>query len=666
MEIEFLTALVMILGVSALSVFLLGRLKIPSLIGFIIAGALIGPHGFGIIGDIRNIEIFADIGIILLLFTVGIEFSIRNLLKMRRAVIYGGGSQTALSIMASTVAVYFFTGDLGKSVFAGFLIALSSTAIVLKILLERGEMDSPHGRMMVGILIFQDLCVVPFMLLTPVLSGARIDILTVGVMMLKAGVIIAFVLLSAKWVVPKLLHQVVHTRGRELFTITIIFLCLGIALLTSKFGLSLALGAFLAGLVISESEYAYQATSEILPFKNSFLGIFFVSVGMLMDIGYIAENSLKIIAVVLVIFVIKALTATASVLSIGTSPRTSVHIGIGLAQVGEFSFVLAVAGKEAGLMSQDAYQMFLSASVITMTVTPLMLKAAPDVSLWLTSKKPLKRLSRLRKEETFPKGRSNHVIIVGFGLNGRNLAKVLKETDIPYVVLELNSDTVREEKKKGQPIYYGDGTQKEILEKLGIREAKILVIAISDPISTRSIVAVAKKENPDIHIVVRTRYLSEVEDLQDLGIEEVIPEEFETSVEIFSRVLHHYRLPINVIREHIENIRKDSYRVLRTTEFSKRHISEKHTMLSEIETETYLIKEGSHLSGHSLKELQLRTKTGCTILAVQRGDTVHQNPKPDFVLKKGDIILLVGKKEDIQRAITYVESDKMLTLKYHG
>ncbi|MBI4823377.1 MAG: cation:proton antiporter [Nitrospirae bacterium] len=665
METEFLTALVLMLGVSALSVFLLGRLRIPSLIGFIVAGALIGPHGLGIIGDIRNVEILADIGIILLLFTVGIEFSIRNLLKMRRAVIYGGGSQVLLSIMASTVAVYAFTGDLGKSIFAGFLIALSSTAIVLKLLLERGEMDSPHGRMMVGILIFQDLCVVPFMLLIPFLTGSRIDMLTIGLTMLKAGVIITLVLISAKWIVPKVLHQVVHTRGRELFTITIIFLCLGIALLTSKFGLSLALGAFLAGLIISESEYSYQATSEILPFKNSFLGIFFVSVGMLIDTGYIGDNLLKIIVAVLVIFGIKALTTIASMLSIGNTPRASLHIGIGLMQIGAFSFVLAVAGKEVGLIQQDTYQMFLSASVITMALAPLLLKSAPDVSAWLTAKKPLKRLSRLRKEEIFPKGRSNHVIIIGFGLNGRNLANVLRKTDIPYVILELNSDTVGEEKKKGQPIYFGDGTQKEILEKLGIKEAKVLVVAISDPVSTRNIVAVAKKENPRIHIVVRTRYLSEVDDLRSLGTEEVIPEEFETSVEIFSRVLHHYRLPINVITEHTEDIRKDSYRALRTTELPKRHLTERHDMLSEIETETYIIKEDSHLSGHSLKELQMRTKTGCTILAIQRGDIVHQNPRPDFALKKQDIILLVGKKEDIQRAITYMESDKMLTLKYH-
>jgi CPA2 family monovalent cation:H+ antiporter-2 len=666
MEHAFLKALVLVFGVSAISVFLLHRLRVPSLVGFIAAGCLIGPYGLGFIEDVRAIEILADIGVILLLFVVGIEFSMKTLRRRKKTVVLAGGGQIALTIAISAALAYPYAKTLNSAVFFGFLIALSSTAIVLKMLLERGEMDTPHGRAMVGILIFQDLCVVPLMLFTPALAGEGVDILNIALTFLKAAAIIATVLLAAKWVVPVVLHQIVHTRSKELFLMTVILMCLGIALLTSTFGLSLALGAFLAGLVISESEYAMEATAEILPFKDSFMGLFFVSIGMLMDTSYISENWLKVAVAVLVIFGIKAVSTTASLLAVKTPPRTSVHSGLGLAQIGEFSFVLAAVGRAAGLMPDDYFHLFLSASVITMAVTPFLIRASHPVSLWVTSAAPFRRLGRMMKEEAhLPGRRSDHVIIVGFGLNGRNLARTLRETGIPYVVLEFNSDTVREEKKRGEPIHFGDGTSTEILHKLGIERARLLVVAISDPASTRKIVAVARKANPSIFIVVRTRYLAEVEDLSSLGADEVIPEEFETSVEIFSRVLHHYGIPKNIITDHIESIRNDSYKVLRTQELPKKAFKERQALLSEIETETYLIKEGSSLAGHSLKEIQLRSKTGATAMAVQRGSVIHQNPDPNFVLKEKDIILLVGKKEDINRAIEYIESEKFLILKYH-
>ncbi|MEW6162165.1 MAG: cation:proton antiporter [Nitrospirota bacterium] len=668
MEYEFLKSLVIVFGASALMVFLLHKLKIPSLVGFLVAVVIIGPYGIGIVKDTHSIEILAEIGVILLLFTIGIEFSMAKFVRIKKAVIGSGGVQVLLTIILSATAAYFAIKNINQSVFYGFLIALSSTAIVLKSLAEKGEIDSPHGRIMIGILIFQDLCVVPLMLLIPALSGESINIMDVLIKMGKAALIIAVVLLSSRWIVPALLHQVVHTRNRELFIITIILLCLGIALLTARSGLSLALGAFLAGLIISESEYAHQATADILPFKESFIGLFFVSVGMLMNIEYMFDHLLKITIIIVSIFSLKIITGMFSALVIGSPLRTSIHAGLGISQIGEFSFVLAISGKALGLITDDFYQIFLSSSVVTMMVTPFLLQIAPSVSGWIAERRLLKKLRILKKGyegERFPRKRHRHVIIIGFGLNGRNLAKVLREAEIPYVVLELNSDTVREMKKKGEPIYYGDGTSREILYKLGIEKARLLVIAISDPASTRRIVSIARHENPDIYIIVRTRYVAEVDDLKTLGANEVIPEEFETSVEIFSRALHHYHMLRNVITEHIDNIRKDNYRILRTVELPRKHLAEKYELLKEINTESYLIKEASLVDGHSIKELRLRTETGITIIAVQREDKVHQNPQPDFVLKRGDILLLIGKKEDINRAIEYLESDRFLVTKYH-
>lgn len=653
---EFLKLLEIIFIASAVVVFLLHKLKIPSLVGFLVAGVIIGPHGVGIVKDTHAVELLAEIGVILLLFTIGIEFSMARLIRMKKAVVAGGGLQVFLTIALSASASYYATGNINRSVFFGFLIALSSTAIVLKMLADKGETDSPHGRVMVGILIFQDLCVVPLMLLVPILSGEEITIMEIAFKMGQAFLIISVVLLSARWIVPNLLHQVVRTRSRELFITTIILLCLGIALLTARFGLSLALGAFLAGMIISESEYAHQATADVLPFKESFIGLFFVSVGMLMNIGHMADNCLMIATAVALIFALKIITGLSASLLSGAPLRTSVHTGLGLAQVGEFSFVLAIAGKAAGLITDDFYQIFLSSSVVTMMMTPFVLKSAPSISGWLAARSLLKRAGRMRKiseADGFPRKRQGHVIIIGFGLNGKNLARVLKEAEIPYVVLEMNSDTVREMKKRGEPIYYGDGSSKDILEKLNIKKARLLVVAISDPASTRRMVSIARLENPDIHIIVRTRYLVEVEDLMALGANEVIPEEFETSIEIFSKVLHKYNFPNNVIQDMVEKIRSGSYTALRGVELPRRHLFEKCEWIPEMEIEGYRISEEPHLVEKSIAELQVRKKTGATIIAVRRGPKVHTNPEPDFRFKAGDIILFTGSREHMNTALTY-------------
>ena len=660
MEYEFLKSLEVIFIASAIVILLLYKLKIPSLIGFIVAGIIIGPYGIGIVKDSHFIQILAEIGIILLLFTIGIEFSMTKLVRIKRAVLGGGGVQVLLTIIFSSLITYVAIKDVNKSIFFGFLYALSSTAIVLKLLSEKGEIDSPHGRTMVGILIFQDLCIVPLMMLIPVLSGGRVDIIDILLKMGKALLIIGIVLLSARWIVPVFLHQVVHTRSRELFVTTIILLCLGIALITSRFGLSLALGAFLAGLIISESEYAHQAISDILPFKDSFMGLFFVSIGMLMNIEFVLNNAPKIASIVLFIVGLKIITGTASALLVGTSPRSSLLAGFGLAQIGEFSFVLAIAGKSSGLITEDFYQIFLSSSVVTMILTPFILQVAPSISDWTMSRSIFRNIIKLHKISEsvgFPQKKHDHIIIIGFGLNGKNLAKVLRETEIPYVVLEMNSNTVREMKKKGEPIYFGDGTSKEILHKLNIKRARLLVIAISDPSSTRRIVSIARHENPDIYIIVRTRYIVEVDDLRQLGADEVIPEEFETSIEIFARVLHQYSFPRNIILDMVEKIRSNSYTTLRNIDVPKRHLFEEYEWLPEIEIDGFMIPKGSHLSGKTIKDLQVRKKTGVTIIAVRRDKKVYTVTDPDFRLKDRDFVLFIGDRKNLHDALKYFKGE---------
>ena len=659
MELEFVHSLVIIFGISAFTVYALGKLNIPPIVGFLVAGAILGPHGFAFIKDVHEVEFLAEIGIILLMFTIGLEFSFKNLLMLRVAVFGGGFLQVTLTLIVVTLVSYFyFVQTLPVSVFNGFLVSLSSTAIVLKMLLDKNEAITPYGRTSIGMLLFQDLCVVPFMLLIPILAGKEDNLINIVAILLKAIVVISVVFFAARWLVPRALHQVVHTKSRELFIFTIMLICLGTALITSKLGLSLALGAFLAGIIISESDYASQAISDILPFKESFSSIFFISIGMLMNIHFVMPRFLSVGLIVIAIIGIKIAIIAVSSFVLGQSLRISVQSGFYLSQVGEFSFVLAVAGKEAGLLTEHFYQLFLSASVFSMLLTPLMMQISPHIASWLTSRPAFRRMDRIHRpsdNQRHLEKTSDHVIIVGFGMNGSNLAKVLRESAIPYIVLELNSSTVRTLKKRGEPIFYGDGTRVEILHKLGIQRAKVLVIAISDAASARRIVQVARQENPLLYVIVRTRFVAEVDDLKSMGANEVIPEEFETSIELFSRVLHYYHVPRNLIGEYIDIIRKDSYKILRTVELPEKSLAQRYKFLAGIDTETYLVKKDSTIKSHSLKEVSLRAETGATVIAVQRGEEIHHNPSPDFVLKAGDIVLLIGKREALISALRYFD-----------
>ncbi|MGC9045708.1 MAG: cation:proton antiporter [Thermodesulfovibrio sp.] len=606
---EFLQAILIIFGISGLIIYVLGKFKIPAIVGFLIAGTIIGPHGMALIKEPQQVELIAEIGVILLMFTIGVEFSIPKLFSLKKEVFLFGSLQVLFTIIVvSIISQIVLNTALNLSLFYGFIVALSSTAIVMKLLSDRGELNSPHGKISLGILLFQDLCVVPLMLFTQMLSAEDGSFYMFFGIILKAFIILTVIFLFSRIAVPFILHEVVKTRSRELFIIAIISICLGTAFFTSKLGLSLALGAFLAGVVISESEYSAQAVSDILPFKETFSGIFFISIGMLLNVTYITNNISELAFLVGGIFFSKALSIALIIYFFLRSLKICLTSALALSQIGEFSFILAFTGKIMGLLNENDYQNFIAASVITMLFTPLIIRYSPSAINYLISKEPFKALEKTQKikGKEIVVRKSNHVIIIGFGLNGRNLARVLKETNIPYVILELNPDTVRKMKKKGEPIYYGDGTSPEILHKLGIHRAKILVIAISDPVSTRKIVQIAKTLNQKIHTIVRTRFITEIEELTKLGADEVIPEEFETSLEIFARVLHRFGVPRNQILQMIEKIRAEGYEILRLPDISKTRSGIECIVFEGLEMDSFLVEKDSWLIGHSLKSLNLR------------------------------------------------------------
>jgi CPA2 family monovalent cation:H+ antiporter-2 len=652
-DFSFLQSLVIIFGLSAVVVFILGRFRIPSIIGFLAAGALLGPYGLELIEDVHLVEIFAEIGIVLLLFTIGLEFSLKGLMQLRKAIFVGGFFQVSLTALTAFLVTHYAGYDVAPSVVMGLLVSLSSTAIVLKLLADRAEIDSPHGRVSLGVLIFQDFCVVLFILLIPMLKGPDGVVGDIIIVLVESFVFIAVVILAARWLVPQILHQIVHTRMRELFIISIIFICLGTAYLTYKLGFSLALGAFIAGLVISESEYSYQAISDILPFKDSFNGLFFISIGMLMDINFFLSHAPTIMLIVIGIITGKTVVSTLAVLLARNNLRVSFHSALVLSQIGEFAFVLAVTALKEGLISDGMYQIFLSSSIITMLLTPLLVSSAPRLSVWLASRKKIERLRSMQRHEkgvmTGPT-RSDHVIIIGFGANGKNLALVLKELEVPYVILELNSRTVMRLKKEGEPAFYGDGTSREILLKLGIERARVMVISITDPSATRKIVMTARSLNPSLYIVVRTRYIGEVDDLLSDGADEVVPADFETSIEIFSRVLAYYQMPKTLIGRYADRFRKDHYSMFVRGETPKRMFQETLALMPDVSYESFVIEEGSAAAGSRVSDLDIKNINGTDLIAVRRGNQTFMHPEREFILNAGDFVLLIGNEEALEDA----------------
>lgn len=650
MEIKLLNDIVIIFGLSIAVIFIFHKIKIPPIIGFLITGIFAGPYGLGLVKSVHEVEILAEVGILLLLFTIGIEFSIKELLSLKKPVLIGGSLQVLLTIGVVYLIAGNFAASTGELIFFGFLTALSSTAIILKLYVEKGEIDTPHGRTALAILIFQDIIVVPMMLVTPLLAGAGGDLMTEILLLLgKAILVVVIVFVGAKYIVPAALLQIARTRSRELFLISIIVICFGIVWVTSSIGLSLALGAFLAGLIISESEYSQQALANILPFRDVFTSFFFVSIGMLLNLEYVADNLSLVILLSVGVILLKSILATGAVSILGYPLRTALITGIGLGQVGEFSFILAKTGQTYGFITGEIYQAFLSVSITTMAVTPFLISGAPRIAD-LLNKLPIPQ--RLKREGVTPvqaycEELNDHLVIIGFGMNGTNLAHASRAAKIPYVILDMNPDRVRSEKAKGESIYYGDATSPEILEQTNIHHARIVVVAINDPAATRSIVANVKLLNPDVYTIVRTRYVKEIPQLKQLGADEVIPEEFETAVEIFARVMTKYMVPQNEIFKFIDNIRAENYKMLRSVPKDISPFRGFKIHFPDIEILTYTVSEACGLTGKNLLEIDFRNKCGATVLAIKRGAEVISNPGADIKLQQEDILFIMAKHEKI-------------------
>jgi CPA2 family monovalent cation:H+ antiporter-2 len=647
-EYTILRELILLLAVSLPITFLFHKMRLPALVGFLITGIILGPHGAAFVTDTTVVERLAEFGVVLLLFTIGLEFSIEDIMRSGRQFMVGGGLQVLMTIGAVTGIALLLDFPLPQAAFFGFLASLSSTAIVLKMYSDRAELDSAHGRLATGILLFQDIAVVPMMLLLPVLgqagTGGAVTPLSVFISLGKAVLGLVAVFLAARQIVPFLLHQVIRLKNREMFFLLVVLLCLGTAWITYSLGLSLALGAFLAGLIISESEYSHHIVAEIMPFRDYFASIFFISIGMLLQTKFFASHWAMVLGMTVALIAVKTVLIVVMAKILRYPTRSSLLAGLGLAQIGEFSFLLAQQGAGRGLISGEIYQVFIDTSIFSMLATPLIVQMAPSLVENLPAGPP----PREKGDVCTLKG---HTIIAGYGLNGRNLAKTLKATNIPYVVLEVNADTIRKARAEGEPIIYGDITREDVFARAGVDCAKVIVFAISDYAATRMAVRMVRRMNPSIFILVRTRYAAEVDDLLKLGADQVIPEEFETSIEIFSRVLHEYHVPGNVIANQIQLVRFGGYKMLRGLSLGQENIGRIAALFAGATVDNFQIEPGSPAAGKTLRELDIRKNTGATVIAIARNGEAVTNPGPDFRIEPDDIMVLLGAHRDLDQAV---------------
>lgn len=656
----FLLNILIVLGLSVLVIFLGQKFRVPGIVGFIITGMLAGPYGLGLIQDQEIIQFLSEIGVIFLLFSIGMQFSFRTLFHMKKIVLLGGAIQVGVTVLIVTALARWIGFPLPSAIFLGFLVCHTSTTITLRVFQDRGELDSPHSRTTLGISLFQDLMSVPMILLLPALSGQEIPPGQFAIT-LEMALIAVFVLMLVLlfYLLPRLMDTITRTRSQELFLLTILFVCLTITWITSSIGLSLAFGAFLAGLLLAETPYFHQAFATIIPFRDIFTSFFFISIGMLLNAHILIHNPLLIIALIAGAILLKSVIAGFSSLALHQSLRTSVLAGIALSNIGEFSFVLILAGQEFAFLSEFTTQVFLTVAVWTMAISPFFITTAPRISDWFCGL-PLPHNLKVGSEperEAASLTLRDHLIIVGYGPNGRNLARVAAMEGIPYIIIDMNPDTVAEERKRNQPIFFGDAANPSILSHAGIEDARILAIVTNDPFSSRTITAMARKMNPGIYILIRTRFLRDIDQLRSIGADEVIVDESESSIEVISRVMRKYLAPRMAIDRVNSLVREDMYKVFRQPPPVQGILSEIAIRIPQVEVETLQVVPGSQVGGKNLRELEVRTRFGVSVIAIERGDEIIPNPDGEFSIREGDRLVVIGKPEHLAVFAVTIEGE---------
>jgi monovalent cation:H+ antiporter-2, CPA2 family len=640
--VDLLLASVCILTLAIALLYIGQRLKIPSIVSFLIIGMLVGPYSLGLITNQDAIDTFGNIGIVLLLFTIGLEFSFQKLMRSWRTVIIGGTVQVCATIVAITFISTYSGMPFNEALIFGFIVSLSSTAIVMKILQEKGEVDTLQGRTLLGILIFQDLAIIPMMLISPLLVGSRgPDLSALPLQVGKVALILLIIIIMARWVIPSFLFRVAREKNRELFLITIAGTCVLIAWLTSEAGLSFTLGAFIAGLIIGESDYNIDALGHIIPFRDVFASIFFLSIGMLLNTRTIFVDFYYVAMMVFVIIAVKIVIGIIAAAILGLPARVCIFTGLALCQIGEFSFILAKNGLETSLIPEGVYQVFLAGAIITMALTPFAMNAAPRAVDLLYRIAPGRVFRGRGEPETEPEDAlRDHIIIAGYGLSGKSVARAATIAGIPYMVIELNPEIIRQERSTFRPHFmFGDAVQPEVLEHAGISRARALVIVVSDEEAIPRIIHTARELAPDLHILARTRHVRTAQYLLELGADEIVSEEFEAALEIFSRALKKYRLPDEEIGYIIQQVKKLGATMFTKSAEGEAHLEDPKILFRDRHVHTFRIEPGSEAEGKTLGELAFPARSGIAEVGIRSEGRTTRRIDAARTLLAGEVLI---------------------------
>ena len=640
---EVLRELLLVIAIAAAGVALFERLRLPGIAGFLVMGALLGPGGLGLARDPERIRGLAELGVVFLLFEIGLELPIDALRRLWRSALVAGGLQMVLTIAAVAGAASALGLTTPSALALGGLVAMSSTALVMRLLADRGETDAPHGRLAISILLFQDLCIVPMLLGVPILTGAVPASLGPVVLALgKTAFALALLFFAARFALPWLLARVAHLRSPDLFSLLAFVLVLGSAVAAEALGLTLAVGAFSAGLVLASSPYAHQVLAEIVPLRGLLLGIFFTAVGMLFDpLTALAAGPTLGLYVGAVMLVKASLVLGIVTLVLRGSVRVGVLTALALAQTGEFSFVLAGEAARAGILEPALLQVFIAGSIVTLVATPFLVSAAPRLAHALAH-----RADRPAPEADRAPTPRPAALLVGFGLTGRTVARALRACGISYLVIEANGRAVAAGRAAGEPIVFGDATRPPLLERVRVREARLVAVAISDPVATRRITALVRRLAPEAFLVARTRYVAEMDALYGLGASLVVAEEFEATLDLMGAVLRSLGIPSASVQRFAEELRGEGYEALRMPPalLLDPWLEE---VLREVATQWVEVPDAA--AGRSIAELAVRARTGASIVALHRGDETRVNPSPDDRLAAGDRLLVVADAEALAR-----------------
>ncbi len=643
-----------ILSSAVFIVWLFRRLKLPAILAYLVAGMLVGEHGLNIAQDQVDYDHFAELGIVFLLFTLGLEFSLPRLMAMRHLVLAVGSLQVGISLLIFTIASMLFGLSFESAFVVGGILALSSTAIVIRQLSETGAMKRKSGQLSVAILLFQDVAVVPLLIIIPMLAldSDTSMIWALGIAILKGVVVVTLLLFIGKWLLPKVFNIIAQVRTDELFVLTTLLVTLLASAITQWFGLSMALGAFLAGMMLSESEYKHQLEADIRPYRDILLGLFFITVGMKLDVALLVSSPLSLLAIMLSFMLVKVIVIKVLATRAGESPKDAWASGLMLAQMGEFGFVLIALANQVKLLPSDVSSMLLGAGVISMAITPYMIDHARSWSLFLSQEKSTttEDLEQLPENENL----KDHVIICGFGRIGQTVSRFLKKESIDFVAIDIDPLRTRTAREAGENVLFGSSRQTELLNAAHLSQAKLVVIAFGEDKQSLEVIQKVRSLSPNVPILVRTRNDDHLDMLYDAGANEVVPESLEGSLMLVSQVLSLTGVPFSRIMRRVQKERKNHYNHLHGF-FQGEHTDMSPDAIDRIEfAHATLINDDSFGCGRSIESLNLG-KRKVNIIALRRGDIECESPEENTILQNQDTLIIRGKPRGVEGADRYIQ-----------